>query len=832
MSSIGLDVTAMQRAPPSRVTSRSQTEPSDRNVGPREPIVKQFSSAYSRAIGRKPTRSGTDRSAWNSTDIFGSGALRAHRGFEPVCLAGASEGDQGDSADHRALSGWTLKSEEPRALPRVVVMCHRFLNSSFVQAAVVLMTLAVLYCGDLFQCFLDVSYDTVYTGILWAALVLFSIEWVLSIVASPAQKPGYTCSLFFFLDLIATVSIGVEILMLEANNLMNNGVLARAARAARIGTRAGRSVRLLRLVRFLRLTRVARFIGSACERRDGKKRRRPSVPSPDEQLTSSDLMRADAIGSQIAATTIKKVVVMSLMLLLVLPLLERNQNFQTCSAELVSVLESLYDSGGVRGNCSKMREQVQPWFTSVVVPFSKSPDSGLSVNGLIYADVRNCVLYRDTRLMGSAEGEETQLLELRRGTEIQAIPCDAVFEPGAGRSAGSATYLLYDMQEEEKESSKFAMGFTTVVVVTLLVFSLIFSQDAQFLADILVYPIRQLMQDMGHTSRLELDQVTKEEDLIESNVYEVRRLQAAYLNLNGAVGSFAKFTPLEVVRHFLCLGTEAKLGVNQCNVSIFFSDIAGFTSICQGTPPIEVLSLLSEYFESMVSIIVEEQGTMLEFIGDAILAIWNAPNTVPDHAIRSITSALRMNAVLADLRNKWTSQGRPSIRIRCGLHSADVFVGNLGSRMRMKYGVLGDGVNLASRLEELNKRYDTEILISEDCLLQDGVRDTFHVRQVDYVVVKGRLKPTAIFEVLGLQEGATNKVRDIASQSAEAIRHYMSRHFRQALDCLDKVAAIKDGLDPAGAVLAARCRGFLERPPPADWRGAEVLNQKTFGHEE
>merc|ERR1711972_1279349 len=109
---------------------------------------------------------------------------------------------------------------------------------------------------------------------------------------------------------------------------------------------------------------------------------------------------------------------------------------------------------------------------------------------------------------------------------------------------------------------------------------------------------------------------------------------------------------------------------------------------------------------------------MLEFIGDAVLAIWNAPNSVPDHGNHAVTAALRMHLALEDLRKTWSCQGKPDIRIRVGLHSADVFVGNLGSQMRMKYGVLGDGVNLASRLEELNKRYSTEILISEDALIQ------------------------------------------------------------------------------------------------------------------
>merc|ERR1712107_748243 len=150
----------------------------------------------------------------------------------------------------------------------------------------------------------------------------------------------------------------------------------------------------------------------------------------------------------------------------------------------------------------------------------------------------------------------------------------------------------------------------------------------------------------------------------------------------------------------------------------------------------------------------------------------------------------------------------------------------------MKYGVLGDGVNLASRLEELNKRYSTEILISQDVLNQVDVKDTFYVRPVDYVVVKGRKRPTAIYEVLALKATASEQVKSIATASEQAMSSYMNRDFVQALKLLDEVTRLKDrDFDPVGEVLADRCRRFLQHPPGEDWDGSEVLNQKTFGPE-
>jgi len=339
------------------------------------------------------------------------------------------------------------------------------------------------------------------------------------------------------------------------------------------------------------------------------------------------------------------------------------------------------------------------------------------------------------------------------------------------------------------------------------------------------------MESMNTTARLELDTTHGEQELTPSNVYEILRLQQSYAALHCAVASFVRFMPMEVVRHFVKAGREAKLGVRRRDVCIFFSDIAGFTKICECFRPKEVLILLSEYFDRMASIIVEEQGTMLEFIGDSVLAIWNAPTKVEQHAVRTLTAALRQRMALKGLVEKWRAQGKPAVRTRIGLHAANVFVGNLGSRLRMKYGVLGDGVNLAARVEELNKRYGTDIILSEDVRQQSGVKETFLLRALDNVVVKGRKIPTMVYEVLGERADATSKDICIASSSEMAMQAYLRRNFREALAHLDEVKALCDGHDRAGAALAQRCRRFMMNPPSENWDGSEVLVQKTWHSE-
>jgi class 3 adenylate cyclase len=717
-------------------------------------------------------------------------------------------------------------------------VCHRLLLNYFYQGVMLTLTIAILYMGDLFEATMDVQANKFYIGILYFCLAAFGSELVANVISSPIQTPRYVRSLFFYLDIIALLSIGFDLFITYANDLTANGVIARAARAARIGTRAGRSVRLMRMVRFVRLVRIMRVIKALIHFKENKLRKGDNVDNDVIRLadgttlgmTDEDVAtRADSIGAQIGAQTTKKVVIMVLLLLILIPILERDQQPHICSAEVIIALEVSYESPEVERNCTVFKEEVNVWFQpgSKFLIESLGQDSGLTRNGLVYAVIDRCVVFQDVSKVGASDlPDMDKLYNQRRSTEIQPVPCEANWFD-ADPDDRSATYFLYDSREENIEDASFNMGFTTLIIAILLGFSMIFSSDAEVISNQLVVPIRQLMKDMFYCANLELDEVTPIADQINSQVFEVRMLQGAFRHLYGAVGSFSKFTPLEVVRHFLRLGTEAQLGVTRRNISIFFSDIAGFTTICEGTQPVEVLALLSDYFECMVSVIVEQKGTMLEFIGDAILAIWNAPTDVPDHAVRAVTSALKMNQVLEGLRDDWIGQGKPEIRIRIGLHSADVYVGNLGSKMRMKYGVLGDGVNLASRLEELNKRYCTDILVSEDVLTQEGVRESFLIRPLDFVVVKGRSAPTRIYEVLDFQTVETPQlIRNIADMTNRAFEAYLDRKFDEAIQLFQEVCALKGGEDRATEVILDRCVRFLDDPPPATWDGADVLKSK------
>jgi adenylate cyclase len=279
-------------------------------------------------------------------------------------------------------------------------------------------------------------------------------------------------------------------------------------------------------------------------------------------------------------------------------------------------------------------------------------------------------------------------------------------------------------------------------------------------------------------------------------------------------------------------GEEAVLGVSPKEVTIFFSDIAGFTTICEAMKPNELLILLSDYFAAMSAIITKSRGTLLEFIGDALLVVWNAPQDVADHAYQTVEAAIQMNEYLNLMAPKWTELGYPPINIRSGIHTATVFVGNIGSPDRMKYGVLGDGVNLASRLEELNKRYKTKIMISINTEKKKKVQNFFLTRPLDLVAVKGKKTGTAVFEVLGRRTEVTDAINKLADTSKQGFDYYYGRSFQEAVDTFTDAGkqyqALNGIRDAASDLLMNRCKDMLVNPPPDGWNGTEVLNQKHF----
>lgn len=213
-------------------------------------------------------------------------------------------------------------------------------------------------------------------------------------------------------------------------------------------------------------------------------------------------------------------------------------------------------------------------------------------------------------------------------------------------------------------------------------------------------------------------------------------------------GAFQYYVTPSVMDEILKHPEKLKLGGDEKELSVLFSDIRGFTSISEKIPPDVLVGLLNEYFTAMTDIVLKYDGFLDKYIGDAIMAVYGAPIEQKDHALKACNTAIEMTAKLGELRHEWEAKGLPQINIGIGINTGKMIVGNMGSRRRFNYTVVGDNVNLASRLEGLTKDYEAPIIISES--VYEEVKDQFLCRELGSVKVKGKEIPTRIFELVGV----------------------------------------------------------------------------------
>ena len=212
---------------------------------------------------------------------------------------------------------------------------------------------------------------------------------------------------------------------------------------------------------------------------------------------------------------------------------------------------------------------------------------------------------------------------------------------------------------------------------------------------------------------------------------------------------FSRYVSRQVADKILASPEKSFWDAERRRVTILFSDIRGFTSMAEKMAPEEVLSRLNEYLALMIDIVFAHEGTLDKFIGDAVMALFGAPLSLGNDEERAVRAAMDMQKAVENLNWKWSKKGLPEFKIGIGIHTGDIVVGNLGSDKRMEYSAIGDAVNLASRLEGLNKEYKTSTLISEETY--QAVKKVAETRFVDNVTVKGRTQPVAVYEVLSVR---------------------------------------------------------------------------------
>lgn len=285
--------------------------------------------------------------------------------------------------------------------------------------------------------------------------------------------------------------------------------------------------------------------------------------------------------------------------------------------------------------------------------------------------------------------------------------------------------------------------------------------------------------------------------------------------------AFGRYVSASLVETITAHPERLELGGEEMEVTVLFSDLVGFTQLAEGMSPKGLISLLNEYFAVMTDIILAQMGTLDKFIGDALMAVWGAPVPMADHAVRACRSALEMRKAMAQLRANWEQEGMPRLSARVGLHSGRVLAGNVGSKERFNYTVMGDTVNLASRLEGVNKQYGTEILMSE--ATHDLLGDQFLTREIDSVQVKGRRQPVTIFELVDYPSPSGE--RSWLSAFEAGRKFYQICDWSQAEKYFQEVLQHKPDDQPA-KVFLERCLHYRQDPPPAEWQGVFVLKEK------
>jgi len=279
-----------------------------------------------------------------------------------------------------------------------------------------------------------------------------------------------------------------------------------------------------------------------------------------------------------------------------------------------------------------------------------------------------------------------------------------------------------------------ALGLVATAIALVIIY---------FMAGTISAPLERLARKVTRIQELHPEPLP----IVRSQVREINVLARAIDTLDVAVKSFAAFVPMGLVKELLATDQKMELGGHSRFLTIFFSDLEGFSTLSEELPTQTLLLRVSRHLELVTRSVNQEHGTIDKFIGDGVMAFWGAPGLLEDHAWRACVAALRIQRGMDALNDSWRAEGARPLRVRIGIHSDAVLVGNIGSLERMSYTVMGDGVNIAARLEGINKEFRTGICVSHAVFREAGER--LCVRPIDEVAVKGRRGLIPVYELLG-----------------------------------------------------------------------------------
>jgi adenylate cyclase len=362
---------------------------------------------------------------------------------------------------------------------------------------------------------------------------------------------------------------------------------------------------------------------------------------------------------------------------------------------------------------------------------------------------------------------------------------------------------------------------TQRLVYGLALFTLVMLAVAILLADRLIgRPLIRVAGQLHNIEEFRLDQIRH----VPSPLKELDNLSSALIQMAQGLTSFKKYLPTELVRTLVSQGIEARPGGEQQTLTVFFSDLAGFTSLSERLGP-GIVPVLTEFLSSASRAIVEQGGTIDKFIGDAVMAFWGAPMANAHHAEGACRAALACQRVMTQLCAPGEAGETAPLHLRIGINTGTMLVGNVGSEERLNYTVIGDSVNLASRLESINKLYGTDIIIGDATRRAAG--PAIVVRELDTVAVYGRVGSTAIFELLAMADdsAAQTGLAWVAAYEA-GLTAYRQRRWDDAIAAFQKCRTDRSGGDRASELMIEHCQALKATPPTAAWAAVTIMGAK------
>ena len=363
------------------------------------------------------------------------------------------------------------------------------------------------------------------------------------------------------------------------------------------------------------------------------------------------------------------------------------------------------------------------------------------------------------------------------------------------------------------KNNRTVMIISVIVIIIAILISILISS-------LISKPMKVLSTEMNNIRKLSIDDTDVD---IDSGIKEIDTMVYSFQGMKQGLINFKKYVPSDLVSMLIRDNQNAEIGGKKQVLTLMFSDIENFTGIAEMTKPEELIGRLYDYFSLLAHTITDNKGTIDKYIGDSIMAFWGAPVEieVKTHARLACLSALTCQIQGFNLSNVWTKEGKPRFRTRFGIHTGEVVVGNMGSDERINYTVLGDSVNLASRLEGLNKFYGTEIIASG--ATHELVKDEFEFRMLDKITVKGKILPIYIYELLAEKDKIDRAVLKAYQVYEMGLKYYFDGEWDKCIQYMDAVITRID--DSAAKVIKERAEKFKANPPEK-WNGIYAFDKK------